>query len=77
MKRRKLYLFKQKNGSFEGTERKGQGNGFLKSVWDSPCSGEKPDFFILYLAFHGDDGSCFFQERQTQGEKGLKIGKGS
>jgi hypothetical protein len=77
MKWRKLYLFKKKDRSLEGTERKDQGNPFLESVWAPLCSGEVVDFFIFDLAFHGDDDSCSFQERQTQGEKGLKIGESS
>jgi hypothetical protein len=71
------YLFKQENGPFERTERKDQGNGFLQPVLDPLCPGEKSNLFIIRLTFHGYDGSFLFQERQTQGEKGLKIGEGS
>jgi len=71
------YPFKQENGPFERTERKDQGDGFLQSVLDSRCSGKKSNIFINRLTFHGDDGSFLFQERQTQEEKGLKVGEGS
>jgi hypothetical protein len=71
------YLFKQENGSFERAERKGQGNGSLQSVLDSPCSSEKSHFIRIHLTFHGDDGSFLFQEREAQEEKGSKVRKSS
>ena len=66
-------LFKQDKGSFERTERKDQGNGFLVSVLDPLCSIEKSDLVRIDLPLHCDDGSLWFQERVTQEKKRAKI----
>ena len=50
-------------------------SGFLQSVSGSLSFSEEPDFFIVHLTFHGYDPSSFFQKRETQDEKGSKIGK--
>jgi hypothetical protein len=70
-----LYLFKQENGSFERTERKNEGNGFWQLVSGSFYFIEEFHSFIVHLTFHGYDHSSFFQKRETQDEKGPKIGK--
>src|SRR4030042_399156 len=77
MKRRKLYLFKQEDGSFEITERKNEGIDFLQSISGSFYFHEEFNFFIVHLTFHSDDCSFFFQKGETQDKKGLKIRKGS
>jgi hypothetical protein len=73
MKRRKLFLFKQENGSFEGTERKDKGDGFLQSVSGTFSFSERPNFFIVNYALHGNDPPSLFQERETQEEEDPEI----
>ena len=77
MKRRNLFSFKQENGSFEGTERKDEGDDFLQSVSGTFSFNERPNFFIIDYAFHGNDPSSLFQEREAQDEEVPEIGKGS
>lgn len=76
MGRLNLSLFKQENCSLERTEGKGQGDGFFQSILRSFCFGKKSNVSIVHFALHGDGRSFFFQERETQDEKGSKIGKG-
>jgi hypothetical protein len=77
MERQKSYLFKQENCPFERTGRKDQGNGFLQPVPGSLYFSEKSNLFVVHLTFHGYDRSFFFQKRETQDEKGSKIGESS
>ncbi len=73
MGRLNLLFFKQENGSFERTKRKGQRNGFLQPVSGSFSFGEESKFIALHIAFHGDDPSSSFEKRRTEDEKGSKI----
>jgi hypothetical protein len=74
---RNLFSFKQENSSFEGTERKDEGGGFVQSVSGTFIFSEGPNFFIVDYALHGNDPSSLFQERETQDEEVPEIGKGS
>jgi hypothetical protein len=52
-------------------------NGLLQAVSGFFCFGEKPDLLTFRAALHRKYGSIFFQEWETEEEKGLEIGEGS